>query len=384
MRHLLVMVVLSGACTVERTGESVHETHLSPPVRVANQNGFYNGTPTCAQKGVASIGTSWWLGCDTAACPAGSAEYNTFINTTQAEVECRLSVFLKNHANEFNATPDGLGCRDASGTILSACPIDNGVRQCWKSAKAQIIIMDLERPHPMDLNQYSNQSDRIDVENAYKTRIAAANSTFPLATIGLYGTVVPDGQGDANAPTYKNGHDRLVEAGNRGLFDNLDYLVPVVYPRFGCEEGATTTCTSTASARPWCDTQNNWNSYEAYTELGILGSIDLAPLPLLPLMTTRVHNGNSCFGQAGVLLFDMIWDNVDLENSADIVFAQTLAAQLAKMVELDNARTDVTISSAVLWTPDDVVNSGDTDVVLPAPNDHGWTLNDYTGRLCHN
>jgi hypothetical protein len=394
VRHLLVVAVLSGACNTDRIGQSTSALHLSPPVRVANQNGFYNGTPTCgATKGVASIGTSWWLPCDTKACLGGSTEFNTFVNKTQAQVECRLSVFLKQHDVEFNATNDGTGCRDASGTILSECPITNGVQECWQSARQQIVIIDFEQPHPMDLYKYTNLNIRKKVENAYKTRIRAADTTFPLATIGLYGTVAADGNGvPPPGGAYEQGQAKLVEAGTRGLFDPpLDILVPVLYPRFGCEEAAVgTICTDPMSARPWCDTPGNWGSYEAYTELGILDSIELAALPLLPLITTRVHNSNSCFGPAGVLLFDMVWDT-NKQLSADEVWEQTLGVQLAKMVELDDASTDVTITAAALWTPDDTDVDVDTtqtvNVVLPEPNDgpgtYGWTINDYTDRLCH-
>lgn len=396
VRHLLVVGVVMGGCSGDRIGQSTSELHLSPPVRVANQNGFYSGTPTCgATKGVASIGTGWWLPCDTLACPGGSTEFNTFVNKTQAQVECRLSVLLKNNPTEFNATPEGTGCRDSSGTILSECPLYGGVRTCWKSARQQVVIIDFEQPHPMDLYKYTNLNIRKKVENAYKTRIRAADTTFPLATIGLYGTVVPDGNGVVvPGGAYDQGHAKLVEAGTRGLFDPpLDTLVPVLYPRFGCEEAAVgTICTDPLSARPWCDTAGNWGSYEAYTELGILGSIDLAPtpMPLLPLITTRVHNANSCFGPAGVLLFDMVWDT-NKQISADEVWAQTLGVQLETMVHLDNDSEDVTITAAALWTPDDtdvdVDTSQTTNVVLPEPNDgpgtYGWTINDYTDRLCH-
>ena len=361
----------------------VSTTHASvgllPRVLLANQDGFYEPPASCgAVSGqVASISGHWFLqqACNpdlTGDCDVGSPSWITFRDRTQAEVECNLSEFLAANAEEFEAQPrdGGVGCQ-----------------AWWAPDLTRTIIIDIERPHPADLAELYTPAQRSRIVDAYKLRIAAARSVFPHAKLGLYGTLIPDARGRIPDPTcngpnppdtpackYEARRLALRTAGNQGLYDQLDYLVPVLYPRFGCDQGIVPGVRCIPGdpddpdeielpPRPWCDA--GYSDIAAYTQQGVDGSrsIDGArDMPLLPLLTVRVHNGNSCFGQEPdrMLLLDMIGDDR---------FDTSLGLQLREL----RARG---VTEAVLWMQD-------TDQeVFREPNTGGWTVTSYTDHLC--
>jgi hypothetical protein len=375
----LATLLFGAACTseLERRETATAELVSSRPrVLIANQNGFYDGPGRCnADRGeVASISGHWFLqqNCESEAeCAADQPAFQQFVLRTQADVECRLSKFLKDNALEFGAKKrkPGQGCRDAAGAWGQACPLENGVPECWSAPDlTRTIIIDIEKPHPSNIGQYPGAVD------AYKTRVRAARAAFPRAKLGLYGTLVPDERGDPNDPKYEARRIALVKAGFNGLYDDLDYLVPVLYPRFGCDDPAGAVCDPDAPVpRPWCD--RAFDKIEEYTELGVYGSRSLTPnLPLLPLITFRVHNGNSCFGKDAVAGSHLlVGHRLLLDMWLDDAFEATLGAQLDVLGAAE-------VTEAVLWT------GGDDQHVFSAPNDgprpEGWTLSDYTSRLC--
>jgi hypothetical protein len=86
--------------------------------------------------------------------------------------------------------------------------------------------------------------------------------------------------GRADDEEYVARKQALVKAGDCGMFDEVDFLVPVAYPRFGPTDGAA------------------WNTYEPYTRLAIEGSRELrrsdgSSLPVVPFLTVSIANGNS-------------------------------------------------------------------------------------------
>jgi len=123
-----------------------------------------------------------------------------------------------------------------------------------------IIIMDIERPHLADLHTYS-ANDRKAIVDAYRRRIAATKAVFPDAKLSLYGTLNPDGRGRSENPTYVARLNALVEAGRDRLYDDLDYVVPVLYVRFGCDDEANGPC------------DRHWDTLAEYTRLGVDGSL---------------------------------------------------------------------------------------------------------------
>jgi hypothetical protein len=151
------------------------------------------------------------------------------------------------------------------------------------------IVIDIERPHPKDLHTYSRRA-REAIVDAYRVRIAATKATFPNAKLALYGTLNPDGRGRADDATYRRRLAALTRAGREGLYDDLDYLVPVLYVRFGCDDEVNGPC------------DRHWDTLDEYTQLGMDGShrlrkTDGSSPPLLPLLGFRVYNGNSPFNR---------------------------------------------------------------------------------------
>jgi hypothetical protein len=117
------------------------------------------------------------------------------------------------------------------------------------------------------------------LSRAFAIRAAAARCKFPNAKLGFYGTLLPDARGRADDAKYVARKRALVDAGKRGMFDLVDCLVPVAYPRFGPSD-------------------RSWNTYEPYTRLAVTGSNELlrsdgTSLPVIPLLTYSVANGNS-------------------------------------------------------------------------------------------
>jgi hypothetical protein len=155
----------------------------------------------------------------------------------------------------------------------------------------EILMMDVEDPHPKDLHAKGDQ--QADIVRAYRTRITALKQTFPKARLCMYGTLNPDGRGRPDAPTYLARLAALQEAGDARLYDELDYLVPVLYPRFGPN-----------------DAPAAWGSYRAYTEQGIDGSRLLrrsnkTSLPVLPVTGFRIANDDEHTEHDDQLLLDL-------------------------------------------------------------------------------
>jgi hypothetical protein len=209
-----------------------------------------------------------------------------------------------------------------------------------------VIVIDVERPHPRDLHTHS-QDDRNRIVDAYRVRIAATREAFPNSKIGLYGTLNPDPRGRADDPTYCARLNALREAGERRLYDDLDYLVPVLYVRFGCDDEAAGPC------------DRYWGTLDEYTQLGIDGSRQLktsdgSSLPLLPLLGFRVYNGNSAFHLELLM-------NLGVPDPVDA----TLGKQISILVESD-------VEQLSLWTGKDSNELGD-------PTDP--TVTDYLAEL---
>jgi hypothetical protein len=127
----------------------------------------------------------------------------------------------------------------------------------------------------------------------------------------------------------------LKTAGEQGLYDELDYLVPVLYPRFGPN-----------------DPKAAWRSYRAYTEQGIEGSrqllrSDKTSLPLLPVTGFRIANSPANTQHDDDLLLDLPIDDP---------LGHTLRVQLGVMAEKG-------VQQVVFWVGEDSDLLGD-----PNPN----------------
>lgn len=172
------------------------------------------------------------------------------------------------------------------------------------------VILDLEGPiHAADWHLYDGDPPTQDaIIAAWMMRVAVARAALPDAELGAYGTLIPDNRGDPTDATYQARLAALQAAHSGvGAFDDLDVWVPVLYPRFGPLDGKT-----------------NWNSYGAYTALGIDGSRLIGPAkPVKPLLHYRIKNGASAHDE--VQLLDLETPN-PLKRSWDVQLA-TLEAK---------------------------------------------------------
>jgi hypothetical protein len=174
----------------------------------------------------------------------------------------------------------------------------------------EILMMDVEDPHPKDLHTHTDPAERAAIVGAYRTRIAALRAVFPNAKLCMYGTLNPDGRGRPDNPQYLARLEALKEAGDNELYDELDYLAPILYPRFGPN-----------------DPIGAWKSYRAYTEQGIDGSrqllkSDKTSLPVLPVTGFRIANDNPTHK-----------DQLLLDLPVDDPLGHTLRVQLEVMAE---------------------------------------------------
>jgi hypothetical protein len=276
-------------------------------ILVSAQNEWYTQPIPCQARGgvdtVITIGGSVFLGIGAPNTP----DLDAFLSKTPSDVEARIQAFLNRHPKVSGRTTG-------------------------------IVIMDIEDPHPRDFHRHpkSTQDRLID---AFAIRAAAARAKFPNAKLGFYGTLVPDGQGRADNKTYLARKRALVRAGKRGMFDQIDCLNPVAYPRFG-------------------PTDPGWNTYEPYTRLAIAGSRELlnsdgGALPVIPLLTYSVMNGNSNHNKQ--LLLDLpIFDPL----------MATLGVQLSVLVAEQ-------VGIAVFWVGEN------SDLIRRLPNPNARTVTQH-------
>ena len=276
---------------------------------VSAQNEWYTQPIPCEARGGAdsaiSIGETFFLAIGAHKTP----DLDAFLAKEQSEVEARIERFLKGHPKVSRRT-------------------------------TALVIMDIEDPHPRDFHLHPVRTQDRLIE-AFATRAAAARVKFPKAKLGFYGTLIPDSRGRADDPTYRARKRSLVRAGKRGMFDQVDCLIPVAYPRFGPTDPA-------------------WDTYEEYTRLAITGSRELlksdgASLPVVPLLTYSVANGKSNHHEQ--LLLDLrVLDPLEA----------TLGVQASVLVA-ERVRV------AVFWVGEN------SDLITRLPNPNGRTV---TQHIC--
>lgn len=202
-----------------------------------------------------------------------------------------------------------------------------------------LVIFDMEPsyPDPADANQNTNfspaqlgryedvqRSDGSSMQDAlikaYSQRIIVAREVlldkWPTVKIGLYGVVVPDGKGEEDA-RFNQRMQGYTRAGDLGMYDHVDYLVPVLYTRFG-----------EIDASGDLDRLHGWieqSARQAITNSQKLTRHKGKGIPLAPLLTFWVANGNS------------------LDNR-NVILLQTLGLQLRVL------RSYCSVEIIVLWS----------------------------------
>jgi hypothetical protein len=145
--------------------------------------------------------------------------------------------------------------------------------------KNMVYILDLEAPiHPKNFATLKPELLK-KVFKAFKLRIKIARAILPKSKIGLYGIMNASGTG-----IYSEGFIKRFKAlkifGAQGLYDDLDYIVPVLYQRFGAKDGGR---------------EATW---EAMVRQGVEASSLIKnskgeSIPLMPFNTPVVWNGGS-------------------------------------------------------------------------------------------
>jgi hypothetical protein len=148
-----------------------------------------------------------------------------------------------------------------------------------------------------------DQERRDAVIEGYKARIREARDVLrmrnvPAVKLGLYQVIVPDGRGRVTDEfsLRMSGYDY---AGWRGMYDELDYICPVLYQRFGPDDG------SAEQVQGWVD---------AATRQAIDSSLTLTRnngvvIPLCPILAFWVANSpdNSQNASDAVSPESMLW-----------------------------------------------------------------------------
>jgi hypothetical protein len=178
-----------------------------------------------------------------------------------------------------------------------------------------LVILDMEPRgfSPRALGQFEGKLQR-DLIAAYRRRVHVAREVFrrsgvPGLRVGLYQVVVPDGRG---RPT--DGFERrlrgYLEAGRQGMYDELDFISPVLYQRFGADDAIP------ATVRRWVT---------AATRQAIDGSLALttrdgAPIPLVPTVSFWVFNERSADNRRAASP-DLVARQLEIVHSAGRVAA---------------------------------------------------------------
>jgi hypothetical protein len=151
-----------------------------------------------------------------------------------------------------------------------------------------LVILDIEPRHiaPGHLGDYCGQ-EQADLIAGYRCRIEVAREVLGGSggsgpRLGLYQVIVPDVKGECSEKFERRMWGYL-EAGRQGMYDQLDFVCPVLYQRFGPADA-----TPPRLAR--------WTA--AATCQGIIGSLALnrangTRIPLVPLLGLWVFNGGS-------------------------------------------------------------------------------------------
>jgi hypothetical protein len=151
-----------------------------------------------------------------------------------------------------------------------------------------LVILDMEPEEfaPRLLGEFEGKRQR-ELIAAYERRIRVAGEVLrgtdpPGLRIGLYQVIVPDGRG-VLSPGFARRLCGYMTAGRQGMYDELDFICPVLYQRFGPEDADTATLRERIAAM---------------SRQGMDGSLALTrtngePIPLVPIVSFWVFNGRS-------------------------------------------------------------------------------------------
>jgi hypothetical protein len=155
-----------------------------------------------------------------------------------------------------------------------------------------LVILDLEPQGfaPRALGKFAEEFTEKELREliaAYRRRIRVARQELrrrklPGLQLGLYQVIVPDGQGQSS-DEFEQRMCGYREAGRRGMYDELDFICPVLYQRFGpLDAGA-------KRLHQWLDAMTRQALEESLTLTRRNGE----RIPLVPILSFWVFNGKS-------------------------------------------------------------------------------------------
>jgi hypothetical protein len=117
-----------------------------------------------------------------------------------------------------------------------------------------LVILDMEPKEiaPRHLGEFENDKKlQRALIAAYRRRIRVARQVMRQTKrrglkLGLYQVIVPDGKG-RSTPEFEQRMRGYREAGEQGMYDQLDFTCPVLYQRFGADDAKPETL------RKWTD-----------------------------------------------------------------------------------------------------------------------------------
>jgi hypothetical protein len=153
-----------------------------------------------------------------------------------------------------------------------------------------LVIVDLEPQGfaPRALGKFVDRKKELrELVAAYRRRIRVARQELrrrklPGLELGLYQVVVPDGRGESSEE-FEQRMRGYREAGVRGMYDDLDFICPVLYQRFGpLDAGA-------ERLRQWLAAMTG----QALDQSLALTRRNGERIPLVPILSFWVFNGKS-------------------------------------------------------------------------------------------
>ena len=145
-----------------------------------------------------------------------------------------------------------------------------------------LLILDIEAPvHVKHIGKYAHEPELHDqIILALKRRIDAARRVFPYAKLSLYGVIFPHPQGHPDSKGVRQQMTAMRRAGELGMFDNLDYISPNLFQRWGVSDKRYSTRVEDATRQGIEHSQQ-------------LTKSDGTPIALAPILSFEVFNPNS-------------------------------------------------------------------------------------------
>lgn len=234
-------------------------------VRACLQSSFSSDAAELNKLGVRN--DCWMVHGYAVEAPTGSTE-EEFFSTSVSDVEYRFGLYL---SKKTDLTTDFEG----------------------------MVILDIESPfHPRHFGKFIDPvSDDYNPEKfeaiveGYKLRIAVVREMLPNCKLGIYGFPTPHPHGKVDSDSEQRRILGYEMAAARGVFDQIDVIVPVIYQRFGPSD-------------------SYYSRMASYTAAGIevgrsLRRSDGTAPEMQPLMSFKVYNGPSAHNQELIAVSDL-------------------------------------------------------------------------------